>query len=110
MSHRHSLAQALGQRVHLTEAVSQDAWEEAAPTPGRSSANGVRARKPVVVSSHRPVLPDILHELALATGTMGGSYLGSASALEPAAFSVVHIPVEHPGAGIVAIETHEPKV
>ena len=27
-----------------------------------------------------------------------------------AAFSVVHIPVEHPGSGIVAIETHEPRV
>lgn len=104
------LAQALGQRVHLTEAVSQDAWEEGRADARSLIGERVRARKPVVVSSHRPVLPDILHELALATGTMGGSYLGSASALEPAAFSVVHIPVEHPGAGIVAIETHEPKV
>ncbi len=68
------------------------------------------SRKPVVLASHGPVLPDILHELALATGTMSGSYLGSASALEPAAFSVVHVPVDHPGAGIVAIETHEPQV
>jgi 8-oxo-dGTP diphosphatase len=64
----------------------------------------------VVLASHGPVLPDIMHELALATGTMRGSYLGSSSALEPAAFSVAHIPVAHPGSGIVAIETHEPQV
>jgi 8-oxo-dGTP diphosphatase len=51
-----------------------------------------------------------MHELALATGTMRGSYLGSSSALEPAGFSVAHIPVAHPGSGIVAIETHEPQV
>ena len=55
-------------------------------------------------------MPDILSELALATGTLRGSYLGSASALEPAAFSVVHLSVENPGSGIVTIETHEPKV
>lgn len=104
------LSAALAQRIQHTEAISQDAWEE-----GRSDARPVigervRARKPVVVVSHGPVLPDIMHELALATGTMRGSYLGSSSALEPAAFSVAHIPVEHPGSGIVAIETHEPQV
>ena len=104
------LAHALGQRVHLSEAISQDAWEAGRADARTVVGERVRARKPVVLSSHGPVLPDILHELALATGTMRGSYLGSASALEPAAFSVVHIPVAHPGAGIVAIETHEPKV
>ncbi|WP_278102210.1 NUDIX hydrolase [Microbacterium proteolyticum] len=104
------LSAALAQRVQMSEAISQDAWEE-----GRSDARSVvgervRARKPVVLASHGPVLPDIMHELALATGTMRGSYLGSSSALEPAAFSVAHIPVAHPGSGIVAIETHEPQV
>lgn len=104
------LSAALGQRTQLTEAIGQDAWEA-----GRSDARAVvgervRARKPVVLSSHGPVLPDIMHELALATGTMRGSYLGSAAALDTAAFSVVHILAEHPGSGIVAIETHEPRV
>jgi len=104
------LARALGQRITPTASLSQDSWDA-----GRSDARTVvgervRARKPVVVCSHGPVLPDILHELALATGTMRGSYLGSSAALEPAAFSVVHVPVEHPGSGIVAIETHGPRV
>ena len=104
------LSAAISQRIQLSEAISQDAWEQ-----GRGGARSVigervRARKPVVLVSHGPVLPDIMHELALATGTMRGSYLGSSSALDPAAFSVAHIPVAHPGSGIVAIETHEPKV
>ena len=104
------IAQALGQRIVVSAAIGQDAWEEGTADARAVVGERVRARKPVVVVSHGPVLPDIMHELALATGTMRGSYLGSSSALEPAAFSVVHVPVEHPGAGIVAIETHEPQV
>ncbi len=104
------IAQAIGQRVQFCESISQDAWEEGRADARSIIGQRVRSRKPVVLASHGPVLPDILHELALATGTMSGSYLGSASALDPAAFSVVHVPVEHPGAGIVAIETHEPQV
>ena len=39
-----------------------------------------------------------------------GSYLSSAADLEPAAFSVVHLSATNPGSGIIAIETHIPKV
>ena len=70
----------------------------------------VRSRKPTVLCSHGPVLPEILTEISLSTGTLRGSYLGSASALETAAFSVVHLSVDNPGSGIVAIETHAPKI
>jgi 8-oxo-dGTP diphosphatase len=104
------LAASLGKEVSRTPLIGQDAWEE-----GRSDARAVigkrvRARKPAVLCSHGPVLPDLLHELALATGTLRGSYLGSASALEVGAFSVVHLSRTNPGSGIVAIETHAPKV
>lgn len=103
------LAASLGRKIETTRLISQDAWEE-----GRSDARTVvgervRARKPAVLCTHGPVLPEILSEVALATGTLRGSYLGSASALEPAAFSVVHLSVDNPGSGIVAIETHAPK-
>ncbi len=104
------IAQAIGQRVQVCADISQDAWEQGRADTRTVVGHRVRARKPVVLASHGPVLPDILHELALATGTMSGSYLGSASTLETGGFSVVHVPVEHPGAGIVAIETHEPRV
>lgn len=104
------LAASLKRPVKQTKLIGQDAWEE-----GRSDARTiigqrVRSRKPAVLCSHGPVLPDILRELALATGTLRGSYLGSASALELGAFSVVHLSATNPGSGIIAIETHAPKV
>lgn len=104
------LAAALGRKVEKTALISQDAWEDGESDARTIVGERVRARRAAVLCSHGPVLPDILSELALATGTLRGSYLGSASALEPGAFSVVHLSVENPGSGIVAIETHTPKV
>jgi 8-oxo-(d)GTP phosphatase len=104
------LAAVLGRKVHRTPALSQDAWEEGEADVRSVIGHRVRSRKPVVLCSHGPVLPDILSEIALATGTLRGSYLGSASALEVGAFSVVHLSATNPGSGIVAIETHAPKV
>lgn len=104
------LSAALGRKVETTPLISQDAWEEGASDARTIIGQRVRARKAAVLCSHGPVLPEILSELALATGTLRGSYLGSASALEPGAFSVAHLSVDNPGSGIVAIETHVPKV
>ena len=104
------LAAALGRKVEKTPLISQDAWEDGSSDARTVIGQRVRARKAAVLSSHGPVLPDILSEIALATGTLRGSYLGSASALEFAAFSVVHLSADNPGSGIVAIETHTPKV
>ncbi|HOA87134.1 MAG: NUDIX domain-containing protein [Microbacteriaceae bacterium] len=100
------LAAALGRTITRTDAISQDAWES-----GEADVRGVvgarvRAGKPAVLCSHGPVLPDILTEIALATGTLRGSYLGSAAALEPASFSVAHLSASNPGSGIITIETH----
>jgi 8-oxo-dGTP diphosphatase len=104
------LSVALGRKIDTTKLIGQEAWEVGKSDARTIVGERVRARKPSVLCSHGPVLPDILSELALATGTLRGSYLGSASALEPAAFSVVHMSVDNPGSGIVAIETHIPKV
>ncbi|WP_127819131.1 NUDIX hydrolase [Microbacterium sp. CPCC 204701] len=104
------LSEVLRRKVHTTQLIGQDAWEDGTSDPRRIVGERVRARKPAVLCSHGPVLPDIMNEIALATGTLRGSYLGSASALEPAAFSVVHLSTDNPGSGIVAIETHAPKV
>ncbi|MDD7929283.1 NUDIX hydrolase [Microbacterium thalli] len=100
------LAAAISKRVDRSRALSQDAWEQGQADVRGVVGERVRARKPVVLCTHGPVLPDLLSEMALATGTLRGSYLGSASALETGAFSVVHLPRTNPGAGIVAIETH----
>ncbi|WP_251450755.1 NUDIX hydrolase [Microbacterium sp. Marseille-Q6648] len=104
------LAASLARSIDKSPLISQDAWEEGRSDPRTVIGQRVRARKAVVLCSHGPVLPDILSELALATGTLRGSYLGSASALETGAFSVAHLSVDNPGSGIVAIETHIPKV
>jgi 8-oxo-dGTP diphosphatase len=103
------LSDAIGRKIDTTGLIGQDAWEEGKSDARTVVGDRVRARKPSLLCSHGPVLPDILSELALATGTLRGSYLGSASALDPAAFSVVHMSVDNPGSGIVAIETHIPK-
>jgi 8-oxo-dGTP pyrophosphatase MutT (NUDIX family)/phosphohistidine phosphatase SixA len=104
------LAAAVGRKADKSSLIGQDAWEVGESDARTVIGQRVRARKAAVLCSHGPVLPDILSELALATGTLRGSYLGSASALEPGAFSVAHLSVDNPGSGIVAIETHTPKV
>ncbi|KAA9085345.1 NUDIX hydrolase [Microbacterium radiodurans] len=104
------LAGAIGKHTERLPALGQDAWERGEADVRSVVGARVRARKPVVLCSHGPVLPDLLNEMALATGTLRGSYLGSASALETGAFSVVHLSRLTPGAGIVSIETHLPKV
>jgi 8-oxo-(d)GTP phosphatase len=104
------LSAALDRKVDETSLISQDAWEQGDADVRTVIGARVRARKPVVLCSHGPVLPDILSELALATGTMPGSHLGNSSALTFGAFSVAHLSVDHPGSGIIAIETHQPAV
>ncbi|MGN8026513.1 NUDIX hydrolase [Microbacterium sp. 22242] len=104
------LAKSLELKVSKTPLLSQDAWDEGRSDPRAVIGKRVRAGKAAVLCSHGPVLPDILREIALATGTMHGSYLGSASALEVGAFSVVHLSATNPGSGIISIETHLPKI
>ena len=104
------LAKALDRKPVKTAKISQDAWEDGESDLREVIGRRVRAGKPAVVCSHGPVLPGLLSEIALATGTVHGSYLGSAADLEPAAFSVVHLSATNPGSGIIAIETHIPKV
>ncbi|MEV7632022.1 NUDIX domain-containing protein [Microbacterium sp. NPDC089318] len=104
------LERKIGRLARVTPKLSQDAWEADAADVRSVVGRRVRSRKATVLCSHGPVLPDILTELALATGTVHGSYVDSASALNVAAFSVVHLSATNPGSGIIAIETHEPKI
>lgn len=104
------LAKALDRKIVTTTKISQDAWEDGEDDLRSVVGRRVRSGKPTVLCSHGPVLPGILTEIALATGTVRGSYVSSAADLEPAAFSVVHLSASNPGSGIIAIETHIPKV
>ncbi|MFY9712338.1 MAG: NUDIX hydrolase [Microbacterium sp.] len=104
------LARSLERKTVQTELLSQDAWEDGTADLRSIVGKRVRSGKPAVLCSHGPVLPGLLAEISLATGTIQGSYLSSAADLEPAAFSVVHLSATNPGSGIIAIETHIPKV
>lgn len=104
------LSKTLGVEAKTTPLISQDAWEAGTADVRHIIGNRVRAGKPALLCSHRPLLPEILTEMALATGTLQGSYLLDAANLEPAAFSVAHLSAPHPGSGIIAIETHAPKI
>lgn len=104
------LAAATGIQPKHKPGISQDAYEDGTAGVREVVGKRVRSRKSAVLCSHGPVLPDILREIALATGTTTGSYLKGASALHTAEFSVVHLSVSNPSSGIIAIETHSPRV
>ena len=92
--------------IKRSDDLSQAAWEAGTANVRRVIGKRVRARKPAVICSHRPVLPDIMREIALATGTPIGTYADDAAQMDAGGFSVVHLSTENPASGIVALETH----
>ncbi|KTR86410.1 NUDIX hydrolase [Leucobacter chromiiresistens] len=93
--------------VRQTDAISQDAWDAGELDGLRALVSAVVARgKDALLCSHRPVLPDLARELALATGSELGAYLEEAATLPTAGFSVFHLSRRHPGAGILSVETY----
>ncbi len=104
------LAAATGIEVKRTDRIAQDAYDEGKADVRAEIGKRVRARKTAVLCSHGPVLPEILREIALATGTTLGSYISDAADLETGGFSVVHLSADNPSSGIIAIETHAPRI
>lgn len=101
------LAERLERRVRQKEALSQDFWDAGDLSDLRKFAGKITSRgKNTVVCTHRPVLPDLVRELVLATGSVPGNYLEVAAALPPAGFSVFHFSRTRPGAGILGVETY----
>jgi 8-oxo-dGTP diphosphatase len=104
------LAAATGIKPRREHGISQDAYEEGNADVRGVVGKRVRSRKTAVLCSHGPVLPEILREIALATGTMPGGYLNDAADLETGGFSVVHLSATNPSSGIVSIETYAPSI
>ncbi len=101
------LAHHRGKLVRETDAISQDRWDTGDLSELRALLTRiVSRRKSAVICSHRPVLPDLARELALATGSPSGAYLNAAAALPTAGFSVFHFAKHHPEAGILGVETY----
>lgn len=103
------LAAASGRPIRRDDGISQDAWEAGNDEVRRVVGKRVRVGRTAVICSHGPVLPEIMLEIALATGTPLGSYVSDAAGLEVGEFSVVHLSGPNPSSGIIAIETHAPR-
>ncbi len=104
------LAKSLRLPVKATELISQDAFEAGDSAIRDVVGKRVRKRITTVLCSHGPVLPEIVREIALATGTAPAATVSRAGDLPVAGFSVLHLSVDRPGSGIIAIETHVPHV
>jgi 8-oxo-dGTP diphosphatase len=102
------LSKSLKLPVKTTDAISQDAYESGESAVREMMGKRVRKRVSALVCSHGPVLPDIVREVALATGTAPAATVSRAGDLPVAGFSVLHLSVDRPGSGIIAIETHVP--
>jgi 8-oxo-dGTP diphosphatase len=102
------LAKATKLAVRATDLISQDAWEAGEGDVREIVGKRIRKRVTAVLCSHGPVLPDIVREVALATGTAPAATVSRAGDLPVAGFSVLHLSVDRPGSGIIAIETHVP--
>lgn len=104
------LAGYLGLPVKETDAISQDAFEAHRADVAAVVAKRIAKRRTAVLCSHGPVIPEILDELARQTGSRKDAGVRRAASLGTAEYAVVHLAVDDPSKGIVAVETHAPAV
>lgn len=103
------LAELVAVKPKLVPGISQDAYENDDSTIAELVEKRVKAKRTVVLCSHGPVIPEIIHDVADLTRTPLTTEFGSMGALSTGEFSVLHISAEHPKSGIVALETHTPE-
>ncbi len=99
------LSETLRRKIRAHSELSQDAWDSGTHELRSLIGTIIRNRRSAVICSHQPVLPDVANELALATGSIPGSYLTDAALLPVSGFSVFHFSRRHPSAGILSVET-----
>lgn len=101
-------ARVTGLPVEQEHVISQDAYRSGGKAVREVVADRIRDRETVVLCSHGPVLPQIIAAVMEETGTAGSAKLQRAAALATAEYAVLHIPVDDPASGIVAVEVHGP--
>ena len=102
------LAAFLARTVISTDAISQEAHEYGQGDVATVVAKRLRKQRTAVLCSHGPVLPEIIAEVARLTGTAEQPALRNASALATAECAVLHVSLDNPTSGLVAIEMHGP--
>jgi 8-oxo-dGTP pyrophosphatase MutT (NUDIX family)/phosphohistidine phosphatase SixA len=101
-------ARVTGLEVREKTQLSQDAYETGGSAVSKLVATRLRKSVTTVLCSHGPVLPQIIAAIARATGTPDSGPLQRAASLGTGEYAVLHIPVDHPETGIVAVEVHSP--
>lgn len=102
------LARFTGLDVSPVEALSQDAWERSAENVRRIVRARLDDRVSAVLCSHGPVLPQILRAVADVTASGDTVAWHRAASLATAEYAVIHVSVDHPESGVVAVEIHGP--
>jgi 8-oxo-(d)GTP phosphatase len=102
-------ARLTGLEVRLKPAISQDAYTGDGAEVERMVSKRLRRQQSVVLCSHGPVLPQIIASAA-AGAVAGGRLQGlqRAAALSTGEYAVLHMPVDDPSSGPVAVEVHSP--
>jgi len=102
------VARLLGRDVVMTADISQDAHENGIADVAKVVTKRLARRRTSVLCSHGPVLPEIIAEVARQTQSAPDPSFRNAAMLSTAEFTVLHVSMDHPTAGVVAIETHGP--
>ncbi|MGO2113034.1 MAG: NUDIX hydrolase [Pseudoclavibacter sp.] len=102
-------AAASGIEPEVSGAIAQSSFDDGDDAVDEIIAAVVRDRTPTVLCSHSPVMPEIVRELAIATETKPGDVM-RASMLSTGECAVLHVALDDPSRGIVAVEMHGPLV
>jgi 8-oxo-dGTP diphosphatase len=101
-------ARVSGLEVKQKAEISQDAYQHTGAAVSKVVAKRLRKAVTTVLCSHGPVLPQIIDAVVSATGTADSTKLQRAAMLGTGEYAVLHVPVEHPETGVVAVEVHSP--
>jgi 8-oxo-dGTP diphosphatase len=101
-------ARVTGLPVDEDHVISQDEYRSGGKAVRALVAERIEAAETTVLCRHGPVLPQIIAAGAELPGTAGSSKLQRAAALGTGEYAVLHVPIEHPESGLVAVEVHGP--
>ena len=88
--------------------ISQDAYRSDSAAVSKVIAKRLRKRVTTVLCSHGPVLPQLIDAVVRTTGTPDSGKLQRAAMLSTGEYAVLHVPIDHPESGVVAVEIHSP--
>jgi 8-oxo-(d)GTP phosphatase len=100
-------ARITGLDVIETDVISQDAYSGNADKIERLIKKYLDRGETTVFCSHGPVLPQIISAVLAVAGGHSGER-SRASALSTGEYAVMHVPVDDPHSGVVAVEVHSP--